>query len=259
MYYQDQAHAAPRDNRGPSSPETKGDIPIPSSQIQMQQVQGSGYTLPDQQQQQQQQFVGGSTHFTTTPMPMTSYYPIYAPPSQQPHLPMDHQYPVYLMQVTQPQPYMSMQTNMVDTATVATTSRPATPSTATYRDPHPPIYPAKTVSTSAKPEMAATVYRTVMPSTPPLVHVPANQFQQSYMGYSQMQHPTQSINAAATNYAYSEYANSTHDQFYYTPSTQGSPQYQSMNPAAVVALADDSTRIPTNNTMQQNIGTSQPQ
>ncbi|KAG6752903.1 hypothetical protein POTOM_042943 [Populus tomentosa] len=260
MYYQDQAHAAPRDNRGPSSPDTKGDFPIPSSQIQMQQVQGSGYTLPDQQQQ----FVGGSTHFishpATTPVPMTSYYPIYAPPSQQPHHPMDHQYPVYLMQVTQPQPYMSMQTNMVDTATAATTSRPATPPTATYRDQHPPIYPAKTVSTSAKPEMAATVYRTVMSSTPPLVHVPANQFQQSYMGYSQMQHPTQSINAAAaTNYAYSEYANSTHDQLYYTPSTQGSPQYQSMNPAAVGALADDSTRIPTNNTMQQNIGTSQPQ
>ncbi|KAJ6418555.1 hypothetical protein OIU84_001837 [Salix udensis] len=259
MNYQDQAHAAPRDSRCPASPDTKGDIPI-----QTQQVQGSGgYAPPDQQQQQA--FAGGSAHFirhpATNPVPMTSYYPVYAPPSQQPHLPMDHQYPVYLMQVAQPQPYMSMQTNMADTAG-ATTSRPVAPPPANYRDQHPPIYHANTVTSSAKPEMATTLYRTVMSPSPQLVQVPANQFQQSYMGYSQIQHPSQSINPAAASYAYSEYANSTnHDQLYYTPSAQGSPlppQFQSMNPAAGVALADDSTQIAADNTMQQNIGASQP-
>uniref|UniRef100_A0A6N2KBF9 PB1 domain-containing protein n=1 Tax=Salix viminalis TaxID=40686 RepID=A0A6N2KBF9_SALVM len=250
MNYQDQAHPAPRDSRGPACPDTKGDIPI-----QTQQVQGSGgYAPPDQQQQQA--FAGGSAHFirhpATNPVPMTSYYPVYAPPSQQPHLPMDHQYPVYLMQVSQPQPYMSMQTNMADTAG-------ATPRAAL--DQHPPIYHANTVTSSAKPEMATTLYRTVMSPSPQLVQVPANQFQQSYMGYSQIQHPSQSINPAAASYAYSEYANSTnHDQLYYTPSAQGSPlppQFQSMNPAAGVALADDSTQIAADNTMQQNIGASQ--
>ncbi|KAJ6359141.1 hypothetical protein OIU76_000787 [Salix suchowensis] len=254
MNYQDQAHAAPRDS--------KGDIPIPGPQIQTQQVQGSGgYAPPDQQQQA---FAGGSTHFirhpVTNPVPMTSYYPVYAPPSQQPHLPMDHQYPVYLMQVAQPQPYMSMQTNMADTAG-ATTSRPVATPPANYRDQHPPIYHANTVTSSAKPEMATTLYRTVMSPSPQLVQVPANQFQQSYMGYSQIQHPSQSINAAAASYAYSEYANSTNDQLYYTPSAQGSPlpsQFQSMNPAAGVALADDSTQIAADNTMQQNTGASQP-
>ncbi|KAG5233946.1 octicosapeptide/Phox/Bem1p domain-containing family protein [Salix suchowensis] len=209
MNYQDQAHAAPRDS--------KGDIPIPGPQIQTQQVQGSGgYAPPDQQQQA---FAGGSTHFirhpATNPVPMTSYYPVYAPPSQQPHLPMDHQYPVYLMQVAQPQPYMSMQTNMADTAG-ASTSRPVATPPANYRDQHPPIYHANTVTSSAKPEMATTLYRTVMSPSPQLVQVPANQFQQSYMGYSQIQHPSQSINAAAASYAYSEYANSTNDQLYYT-------------------------------------------
>ncbi|KAJ6765034.1 OCTICOSAPEPTIDE/PHOX/BEM1P FAMILY PROTEIN [Salix koriyanagi] len=206
----------------------------------------------------------GAAHFirhpVTNPVPMTSYYPVYAPPSQQPHLPMDHQYPVYLMQVAQPQPYMSMQTNMADTAG-ASTSRPVATPPANYRDQHPPIYHANTVTSSAKPEMATTLYRTVMSPSPQLVQVPANQFQQSYMGYSQIQHPSQSINAAAASYAYSEYANSTNDQLYYTPSAQGSPlppQFQSMNPAAGVALADDSTQIAADNTMQQNTGASQP-
>ncbi|CAK7349675.1 unnamed protein product [Dovyalis caffra] len=264
-YYQDQAHAAPRDNR---APDNKGDIPISSSQIQTQQVQDSGYALPPQlDRQQQQPFAPANTHFfphpATTPVPMTSYYPVYASPSQQPPLPIDHQYPVYLMQVNQPQQYMSMQTNMVDTTAVVATSHPVTPPTAAYMDSHPPIYPTKTGATSAKPEMAAPVYRTAVPSTHPLVQVPANQFQQQYVGYSQMQHPSQSIAlppaaAAAANYAYSEYANATHDQVYYTPSPQVAPlrpQYQSMNPAAVVALADASKQ---SNAMQQNDGTSQP-
>ncbi|KAJ0106205.1 hypothetical protein Patl1_19209 [Pistacia atlantica] len=269
MYYQDQVVAAHRESRGPTSPNTRSEIPIPSSQIQDQ-----TYVLPPQsdQQQQQQQFVHASMHYiphpATNPVPISSYYhQMYAPQPQQLHHPTDPQYPVYVMPVTQTQPFMSMQSNMVDTSTVVASSRPLTPPTPTvvaasaaYKDSIPPIYPTKT-ATQAKSETPASVYRTAVTSTPALVQIPANQFQQQYVGYSQLQHPSQSIavaSGAAANYG-CEYANPAHEQVYYA-SHQAGPlpsQYQSMTPAAaVVALADASKQMPADGTMQQ-IRTSQ--
>ncbi|KAJ0049323.1 hypothetical protein Pint_16554 [Pistacia integerrima] len=277
MYYQDQVVAAHRESRGPTSPNTSSEIPIPISQIQDQ-----TYVLPPQsdqqqqqthqQQQQQQQFAHASMHYiphpATNPVPISSYYhQMYAPPPQQLHHPTDPQYPVYVMPVTQNQPFMSMQSNLVDTSTVVASSRPLTPPTPTvvaasaaYKDSIPPIYPTKT-ATQAKPEMPASVYRTAVTSTPALVQIPANQFQQQYVGYSQLQHPSQSIavaSGAAANYGY-EYANPAHEQVYYA-SHQAAPlpsQYQSMSPAAAVAaLADASKQMPADGTMQQ-IRTSQ--
>ncbi|XP_050237233.1 uncharacterized protein LOC126686958 [Mercurialis annua] len=244
MYYQEQHnHIATGDNRTQSiSPDTNSTY---ASQTQF-----------DPQQQQHYVHTTG-THFI--PHPMSSYYPIYATQHQQQphHQPIDHQhqqhqqqYPVYLMPIAQTQqPYMSFQSNLIDTNPVTTSSRPPT---APNLHP-PPLYPTK--------EMAAAMHRTVTPS---LVPMATTQFQQQYMGYAlnPMQPPPQSISGAhddsGRNYGY-EYAKGASDQVYYGQ-VQAAPvpcQYQSMSPAVAVALADASNQLPTSNNIHQ-IGASQP-
>ncbi|KAL6281622.1 hypothetical protein ACE6H2_018503 [Prunus campanulata] len=268
MYYQEQIQVASKENtRGPVSPNTNSDASDLGSRSQVQQVQDSGYTMPpqsdqqQQQQQQQQQFVHANTHYMHHPatgqVPMQSYYTMYAPPPQQQlHQQIDHQqYPVYLMPVGQSQPYnMPLQTNMTDTTAVASSRLTSqNPASAVYKDSIPPIYPTKTTSPTM-PEMSASVYKTAVPQTPSLVQVPSNQYQQQYVGFSQMHHhPSQSItvpSSATASYAY-EYANPSHEQVFYTqhPPAPLPPQYQSMTPAAAaaaVALSDDSKQqLPT--------------
>ncbi|PPD98103.1 hypothetical protein GOBAR_DD04845 [Gossypium barbadense] len=198
---------------------------------------------------------------------MSSYYPVYAPPLQQQqllHHPADQQYPaVYVMpvtQVTQPQPYMSMQSNTgvmtmksnASDASIMAPTRPLTPPTPSmatvstaYKETMPPIYPTST----AKPEMAATVYRTAVPSPHQVVQV-----QQPYVGFSQMQHPPPSPAVTHTaNYRY-ECPNPTQDQMYYAQhqTSQLPPQYQTLTPAAAAAaLADASKQLPTDGSNQQ--------
>ncbi|XP_022737491.1 uncharacterized protein LOC111290447 [Durio zibethinus] len=275
MYYQDQSHITSRDSRTAASPSVNADTSIPSSQIQFQQVQDS-YSLAPQLDQQRQQFVQASMHYiphhtaAAAPVPMSSYYPVYAPPSQQQlHHPVDQQYPaLYVMpvtQVTQPQPYMSMQSNTgvmtmksnITDANIMAPSRQLTPPTPIVSaSTAPPIYPTNT-ATLAKPEMTTTVYRTAVPSTPQVVQV-----QQPYVGFSQMQHPPQSAavtHAATTNYGY-EYPNPTQDQMYYAQH-QAPPlplQYQTMTQAAAAtALTDASKQLPADSSNQQ-IRISQP-
>ncbi|GMI95443.1 PIGMENT DEFECTIVE 331 [Hibiscus trionum] len=262
MYYQDQVHVTSRDSRTAATLNTNADASIPSSQIQIQQIQDS-YSLSSQldqhQQQPQQQFMQDNIRYVphqtapATPMPMTSYYPVYAPPLQQQqlHHPADQQYPaVYVMQ---PQHYMSMQSNTgvmtmksnaADASNMAPSRPLVTPSpsmasvSAAYKETVPPIYPTGT-ATLAKPEMTATVYRTAVPPTHQVVRV-----QQPYVGFTQMQHQPQSpaVNHA-TNYVY-EYSNPTQDQMYYAQqqAPQLRPQYQTLTPAAAAAALADATK-----------------
>ncbi|KAK8482100.1 hypothetical protein V6N13_025653 [Hibiscus sabdariffa] len=271
MYHQDQIHVAA------ASLNTNADSSIPSSQIQIPQIQDSysfSSQLDQHQHHPQQQFVQDNIRYVphqtapATPMPMSSFYPVYAPPLQQQlHHPADQQYPaVYVMQ---PQPYMSMQSNTgvvsmksnASDASIMAPSRPlATPSpsvasvSAAYKETVPPIYPTSTASL-AKPEMTATMYRTAVPPTHQVVQV-----QQPYVGFSQMQHPPQSPAVThTTNYIY-EYPNPTQDQMYYAQQQvpQLPPQYQTLTPAAAAAaLADASKQLPTDSSNQQ-IRISQP-
>ncbi|XP_059642921.1 uncharacterized protein LOC132284809 [Cornus florida] len=258
--YHDPTHAATRENRAPTSQiDPKSGVLDPSSQIQMQQVHDSVFMQPPQQNQQQ--FVHAGTHYITHPaaagtVPISSYYPMYAPSSQQQLQPqMDQQYPMYFVPVSQTQvtqPFnLSVQPNIAD-ATVVASSRPA------YKESVPPIYPTKT-GISNEPELAASVYRTgAMATTPPMVQVPSNQYhhqqQQQYVGLSQMHHPSQPIAAASANYGY-EYAHPTfeHEQMYYAqhPATPLPTQNQTMNPAAAVMLSQASAQLPADNTNQQ--------
>lgn len=242
----------------------------PSSQIHhIQQVQDN-MVHPHLQQNQQQQYIQTSAQYIQHPvagqMPISSYYPIYAPPQQHGiHQQMDQQYPMYFLPVTQAQPYnLTMQTNVADATSVSTT-RPLTPpnsafvpSSTNYKEMMPPMYPAKTAT--PKPELPGNLYRTTATAAPTLVQVPPNQFQQQYYGLSQMPPQSQQIPASSTstaNYGY-EYAHPTHDHPYYAqhPATP-MPQYQSMTPAAAVLLSQGSSKLAAENTGQQ-ISTSQP-
>ncbi|KAM5570508.1 hypothetical protein ABKV19_011252 [Rosa sericea] len=230
-------------------------------QQQQQQQQQLQQQHLQQQQQQQQQFVHASAqymniqHPATGQVPVSPYYTMYAPPSQQQqlHHQIDHQqqYPVYLMPVAQSQqPYkMALQSTIADPTGVAST-RITSQNPAAYKDSIPPIYPPKTAS-PAMPEMTQSVYQTSVTPTPQLVQIPSNQYQQQFVGYSQMHHPSQSIavpsSATAPNYAY-EYANPSHEQVYYTQHQAAPlpPQYQSMTPAAAaaaVAMSDESKQV----------------
>ncbi|OMO57393.1 Phox/Bem1p [Corchorus capsularis] len=281
IYYQDQSHVVSRDNKAAINPTTSADPSIPSSQsqIQMQQVQDSYALAPQLDQQQHQQYIHYIPHPTVphAPVAMSSYYPVYAAPSQQQklHHPADHQqYPaVYMMpvtQVTKPQPYMSMQSNAgvmtmksnVTDASIVAPTRPLTPpnpsivaASAAYKEAAPPIYPTN-MATLAKPEVAATVYRTAVSSNAQVVQV-----QQPYVGYSQMQHPPQqvAVNPAA-NYGY-EYPNPTQDQMFYAQHQAPPlpPQYQTMTQAAAAAaLADASKQQLPSDSNNQQIRISQP-
>ncbi|KAH9802274.1 PB1 domain-containing protein [Citrus sinensis] len=252
-YQQDQDGVASGENRGPNSPTTGSNIPIPSPQ-----TPDSGYVSSaqmDQQQQQQpqqQHYIHASMHYiphqATTPVPISSYYPVYASPQQQilHHRPIDQQYPVYVMSPAQTQaPYASMQPNIAEANNVAASSRALT---AVYKEGTPPIYPPKT-ATQPKPEMQQQYLG--------YSQIPANQIQQQFVGYSQMQHPSHSIAvafAAIANYGY-EYANPvSHEQVYYTEH-QASPlpsHYQIMTAAAAVAaLADASKQLPVDSSNHQ--------
>ncbi|XP_065860780.1 RAF-like serine/threonine-protein kinase PRAF [Euphorbia lathyris] len=211
-----------------SSGEAKSEI----SQIQMQQPQNPAYGQYDQQQ-----YMHTNTHYIPHPHPVSSYYPIYQTQQTPNNQTIDQhqpQYPVYVMPVPQTQQYMSVQPNVNSSA-------------------HPPLYP------TPEAVAAASVYRTSATPNPSLVPISGTgQYQQQYVSYAQMQHPSQSVAPGGT-YGY-EYGKATPEQVYYTqvqaaPSLP--PQYQTMTAATAVALAADaSNQLPMSNAMHQ-MGTSQ--
>ncbi|KAI3795178.1 hypothetical protein L1987_37827 [Smallanthus sonchifolius] len=190
-------------------------------QTPIQQIPDSSDTQPPltQDQQKQQQFYQARPHFIQhqQPQPVSSYYPVYAPPPQ-----IDNQqYPLYFLPVTQNHPYgMPLQSNATDASSAAT----------------PPLYPTKTVT---KPDTVTnSMYGT---ATPTMIQVPSNQFQQQYMNMnvSQIPHhpPTPLPISNGGKYGY-EYAHPTQDPVYYSQHQSVPPsQYQTMTPASAMLLA----------------------
>lgn len=191
---------------------------------QGEQAKDPDYTSPQQQlnqnQQpptyQQHQFVYIHRPIGTGQVPMSSYYPVYASPSQS-HQQL-HQYPVYVMPIGHgsTQPYnMALQSNLSDTNVVASTR---------------PLIPQSVV-----PEV-----------NPSFIQVRSNHYQQQYVSLPQnIHHPPQTI------YGY-EYGGATQEQLYYTQqqpaNANAPPQYQSItiSPAAA-ALLDVSKQFPIDN------------
>ena len=153
---------------------------------------------------------------------------------------------------------MSVQSSPAETSMAApnwqaSASPSIVPSPVIYNDSNQPsLYPQKV--TAAMPEMAGSVYRTAVTSTPsPLLQVPHNQFQQPYMGLPQMNYPSQSIAvtpapSSTANYGY-DYTNAPVQNI--PAATLMASQYQAMTQAAAVALSDASRLLPADGTQQQ--------
>ncbi|KAK2439598.1 Octicosapeptide/Phox/Bem1p family protein [Trifolium repens] len=188
---------------------------------QEEQVNNSTYTSPQQKPDQnpqqpatyQHQFVYIHRPIGTGQVPISSYYPYYAPQSHQ----QLNQFPVYVMPIGlgSTQPYnMALQSNIADTNVV----RPQ----------------------SVVPEMTTSVYKApVASSNSGFIQIPSNQFQQQYMNLSQnIHHPPHPI------YGY-DYGGAMQEQVYYTQTQQqhsnanAPSQYQSMTPAVVGAAISD--------------------
>lgn len=279
VYYQDQVQGTLLDNKVVAFPNVKSEISDQVIQVHGQ-VQDSGYMLPPQldqnrQLQQQKPLVHASSHYihhptATGPIPVSSYYPVYAPPPQQQQLQppiAQQQYPFYVMpvaasQVTQPY-NMALQPNMGDPNVLAsgrTLIPQGTVTSAAYKDGTPPIYPTKSVTPTIS-EVTPSVYKAPpQTSNPAYAPIPPNQFQPQYVGLPQFHHPPPSIAVApsstATNYGY-EYGGHVQEQVYYTQQQTTTapllPQYQSMTPAAAAAaLSDASKQFPADSIQQQN-------
>ncbi|KAK4362040.1 hypothetical protein RND71_017281 [Anisodus tanguticus] len=197
-------------------------------------------------QQQQQQFVPANAHYiqhtATGPLAISSYYQMYAPPTQQQplHQQMDQQYQMYYVPVPQTQPF-KLETN--------------TTKSAMFKEALPPIYPARTVQ-YAKPEMPANVYRTATPANPTVVQVPQSQFHQQYYSVSQVPPPSQQMAAVSNGAAKfgNEYSHPMHEQVYYTQQTAPPlpSQYQTMTPTTAVLLSQAKAQLGAENTTAQN-------
>ncbi|KAE9613868.1 hypothetical protein Lal_00015968 [Lupinus albus] len=255
-YHQEQVQPPQVDNKALPMPNIKTEISehTPTLQREQVQVQDSCYTLPQQQldqsqqlqhqqqqQQQHQQFVYIHHPAATGQVPtISSYYPLYPPPSQQQlhHAISQQQYPLYVMPVGPKQ-------HVIPQGSAAS---------AVYKDGAPPIYPTN-LATPTISEVGPNVYKATMASNPAFVHIPSNQFQQQYVTLPQnihhQTHPIAMGPSATTNYGYDQYDGTMQDQVYYT---QQPPQYQSMTlaAAAAAALSDVSEQFPIDNIQYPN-------
>ncbi|XP_045820290.1 uncharacterized protein LOC123913555 [Trifolium pratense] len=206
---------------------------------QGEQVNNSTYTSAqqlDQNPQQpatyQNQFVYIHRPIGTGQVPISSYYPYYAPQSHQ----QLNQFPIYVMPIGlgSTQPYnMALQPNIADTNVVASVR---------------PQIPQSVVS-----EVTPSVYKAPVASNSGFIQIPSNQFQQQYVNLPQnIHHPPHPI------YGY-DYGGAMQEQIYYTQTQQqhananAPSQYQSMTPAvAGAAISDVSKQFPTDKIQQLN-------
>ncbi|KAK4426716.1 hypothetical protein Salat_1440300 [Sesamum alatum] len=216
------------------------------------QISADSLSIPPLNQNQQFIHPTPSPHYIHHPpaVPMSSYYPVYLHPQTQQSVQhqADQQYPMYLLPpLNQTQPCYD--------ASVVASSRPLTPppnNMVPYKETVSNLYPTK-------PEMAGNMYQTAGAGPGPvLVQVPTHQFQQQFVGLSQIPPPSQSNAASAVvpNYGY-EYTHHMQDQVYYAQHLAASaappppPQYQTMTPAAAVMLSQAQTQLASDSGAQQ--------
>lgn len=190
-----------------------------NTMVQMQPlVQESSYVLSGQYKlhHHPQQFVQlGNQFIPAGAMPVASYYPIYRPQQQ-------HQ-PVYFMPARPPQGYSIpvQQPNYSEPGSTVPSSHPGTPQAAlaTYNQ-------GINVPTS-KPEMTYTA-----------VQIPYGQHQPQYVGYTQIQLPSQPMTPTPPLPANStgEFADPSYAHMYYA--RQMPPQYHNQTSAPAAALSD---------------------
>ncbi|KAK4423526.1 hypothetical protein Salat_1935400 [Sesamum alatum] len=227
-----------------------------NSKIQMQmQFQESGYVFDQNHSQlhQPQQFVRASNQYIPAgAMPLSSYYPMYAPQKQHhPHPTMlDQQQPVYFVSARQTQAYNLpvQQPSYSELAPTAPSSLPQTPPAAAT-SPHA-AYSQTRNAPFSNPDTAGGMYRTTAAQ---LVQVPSGHHQAQYVGFTQIHYPSQSIPpSSAANSAYTyEFADPAHAQMYYTQlPPQLAAQYQTRSSTPATVVLDASTQLPVENMKQ---------
>ncbi|KAA8547775.1 hypothetical protein F0562_004204 [Nyssa sinensis] len=243
--------------------ESESLVTDPSSGVHLlKTVQASSYQLsPQLEQMQRQQVQYGQaganyiTQYPAAPFPTSSYYPMYHPPLYQlhhSHYQPNQPYPVYLFPTRLTQPYgMVMQSNVIDTAAIASSRPPLHPHTAMI----PPTSAYKEVMAAPPiPEVPAKDYSTVQAATP-LFSLPSDQ-KQHLVGPPEMHHPSQSVataSVAAANYDNELDDNLAYNQIYKTqPPAPALPlQYQIITKGSKVLLSDASAQLHTSNIKNQ--------
>nr|GMC59963.1 uncharacterized protein LOC109168531 [Ipomoea batatas] len=172
-------------------------------------VQVPSYQVPQQSDGKGQhhgvQYVHGGPYYipqyTTTPLPLSSCYPVYQVPVQQSPYTLSQQYPIYFVPVhPTPSINMSMQCSVNDTATISP-NRP-------ILHPQGHVIPPPTAqkdfpSAQQVPDSSAKVYGTIPISTVP-VSAPSTQGQQQFVSHLEAQfssQPVSSTSVSVTNYS----------------------------------------------------------
>lgn len=226
-------------------------------------VQVSGYQLPQtldgKQPQHGMQYVHGGAcylpHYPSGPLPVSSCFPFYQVPMQQPQqtpYPLNQQYPIYLVPVQQMQSHSMSVLPNINHATVMASNRPPlhpqsviNPPSIAYKE----VMAAQSVS-----ESGSKVYMTVPTSSPP-IGAPS-QTQQQYTAFPEPQLSSQAVSTASVPAAND--ANEFDDELAYNQIYKSQPpppafisQCQTITKGTTVLLSESSMQMHNNNVINQ--------
>ncbi|CAN4079936.1 unnamed protein product [Withania somnifera] len=227
-------------------------------------VQVSGYQLPQtldgMQPQHGMQYVHGGAcyvpHYPSGTLPVSSCYPIYQVPMQQPKqtpYPLNQQYPIYLVPVQQMQSHsMSVLPNINHAAAVMASNQPPFHPQSVL---NPPSLAYKEImAAQSVPELGSKAYTTVPTASVP-ISAPS-QTQQQYTILPEPQLSSQPVSTASVPAAND--ANEFDDDLAYNQIYKSQPpppsfisQCQTITKGAAVLLSESSMQMHNNNVMNQ--------
>ncbi|CAN4083174.1 unnamed protein product [Withania somnifera] len=241
--------------------EAEGSMANPSLIQTPKMVQVSGYQLPQTldgtQPQHGMQYVHGGAcyvpHYPSGPLPVSSCYPFYQVPMQQPQqtpYPLNQQYPIYLVPVQQMQSHsMSVLPNH---AAVMASNQPPLHAQSVMNPPS--IAYKEVMAAQSVPESGSKVYMTVPTASLP-ISAPS-QIQQQYTVLPEPQLSSQPISTASVPAAND--ANEFDDDLAYNQIYKSQPpppsfisQCQTITKGAAVLLSESSMQMHSNNVMNQ--------
>ncbi|KAJ8545895.1 hypothetical protein K7X08_018478 [Anisodus acutangulus] len=232
--------------------DSEGSMANPSLIQTPKMVQVSGYQLPQtldgKQPQHGMQYVHGGAcyvpHYPSGPLPVSSCYPFYQVPMQQPQqtpYPVNQQYPIYLVPVQQMQSHSMSVLPNINHAPVIASSRPLLPPQSVMNPPsiaYKEVMMAQSVSTASPPISAPS------------------QTQQQYTALPEPQlssHPVSTASVSATNDANEFDDDLAYNQIYKSqpPPPSFISQCQTITKGATVLLSESSMQMHSNNVMNQ--------
>ncbi|PHU27170.1 hypothetical protein BC332_05502 [Capsicum chinense] len=243
--------------------EAEGSIVNPTLIQTPKMVQVSGYQLPQtldgKQPQHGMQYIHGGAcyvpHYPSGPLPVSSCYPLYQVPMQQPQqtpYPLNQQYPIYFVPVQQMQSHsMSVLPNINHAAVMASNLPTLHPQSVMNL---PSIAYKEVVTAQSVSEPVSKVYTTV-PTTSLPISAPS-QTQQQYTTLPEPQLSSQPVSTASVPVAND--ANEFDDDLAYNQIYKSQPpppsfisQCQTITKGATVLLSESSMQMHSNNVMNQ--------